>query len=66
MTSSKLERAFGDIKQGSVRPAYAQRAGLLAAKIFYDGNRPMPPKPLLPGWLKNPAMKGSVRLLNFG
>ncbi len=36
---SKLERAFGDIQAGFGSTAYAQRAGLLAAKIFYDGNK---------------------------
>ena len=36
---SKTERAFGDIQSGFGSTAYAQRAGLLAAKVFYDGNK---------------------------
>ncbi|MEY2954062.1 MAG: hypothetical protein RLZZ401_2149 [Pseudomonadota bacterium] len=37
---TKLERAYGDIQSGYSSTAYAQRAGLLAAKGFYDGNQP--------------------------
>jgi predicted negative regulator of RcsB-dependent stress response len=36
---TKTERAFGDIQSGFGSTAYAQRAGLLAAKVFYDGNK---------------------------
>lgn len=36
---AKTERAFGDIQSGFGSTAYAQRAGLLAAKVFYDGNK---------------------------
>ena len=36
---SKVERAFGDIQSGFGSTAYAQRAGLLVAKVFYDGNK---------------------------
>ena len=36
---AKTERAFGDIQSGYGSTAYAQRAGLLAAKVFYDGNK---------------------------
>jgi predicted negative regulator of RcsB-dependent stress response len=36
---TRTERAFGDIQSGFGSTAYAQRAGLLAAKVFYDGNK---------------------------
>jgi predicted negative regulator of RcsB-dependent stress response len=36
---AKTERAFGDIQSGFGSTAYAQRAGLLAAKVLYEGNK---------------------------
>ncbi len=36
---TRTERAFGDIQSGFGGTVYAHRAGLLAAKVYYDANK---------------------------